>query len=218
MFDEPLENEGITLKKIIGWLAIIFIGSFILSIPFLSFSSNLSKYIHLIVSKSWSFICLYVIMRKEKLTIKDCFKNITIKNIIFSLSAVIILMILRNMLSDLLSRIPLITFVPIDIDDIDSAYDPSLFWFDILNSVILAPIFEEVLLRGIILDGLTKQHSNMYAIIVSSIVFALAHVFLPTKILALISGIILGICYIRTKSIFMCILIHSLYNFSNRFT
>ena len=215
MFDEPLENEGITLKKIIGWLAIIFIGSFILSIPFLSFSSNLSKYIHLIVSRSWSFICLYVIMRKEKLTIKDCFKNITIKNIIFSLSAVIISMILRNMLSDLLSRIPLIPFVPIDIDN---AYDPSLFWFDILNSVILAPIFEEVLFRGIILDGLTKQYSNMYAIIVSSIVFALVHVLLPTKILALILGIILGICYIRTKSIFMCILIHSLYNFSNRFT
>jgi membrane protease YdiL (CAAX protease family) len=58
----------------------------------------------------------------------------------------------------------------------------------------------------------------MYAIIVSSIVFALVHVLLPTKILALILGIILGICYIRTKSIFMCILIHSLYNFSNRFT
>lgn len=78
---------------------------------------------------------------------------------------------------------------------------------------ILAPVLEEILFRGILLRGMLQQGiSPAIAIILSSVLFGLAHMnpwqFLGAGIL----GAIFAYIYYRTKSLWMCIFLHSLNN------
>lgn len=45
----------------------------------------------------------------------------------------------------------------------------------ILGSLILAPVFEEIIFRGILLRGLLPRYSSMLSIVLSSLLFALIH-------------------------------------------
>ncbi|MGC8829550.1 MAG: CPBP family intramembrane glutamic endopeptidase [Verrucomicrobiia bacterium] len=78
--------------------------------------------------------------------------------------------------------------------------------------VIIAPIVEEIFLRGIILRGLLMNHSKTVALLVSSLLFGLLHLnpwmLLPTTLI----GIALGWVYIRTSSVPLCILCHAFNN------
>ncbi|EPY2276500.1 CPBP family intramembrane glutamic endopeptidase [Clostridium sporogenes] len=78
--------------------------------------------------------------------------------------------------------------------------------------VILAPIFEEIVYRGIILEGLLNKYKPITGIIVSSVIFALAHIYIPQIINATIFGILLGIIYYKTRSTVLCIVSHMLMN------
>lgn len=78
---------------------------------------------------------------------------------------------------------------------------------------ILAPVLEEILFRGILLRGMLHQGVNpLIAIILSSFLFGLAHMnpwqFLGAGML----GAIFAFIYYRTKSLWMCIFLHSLNN------
>ncbi len=79
-------------------------------------------------------------------------------------------------------------------------------------AVIVAPLCEEVLLRGVILRGLLTSMSPKKAIIWSAFFFALIH-FNPWQALpAFVIGLFLGWMYWKTKSIWPCIFIHFVNN------
>jgi membrane protease YdiL (CAAX protease family) len=88
---------------------------------------------------------------------------------------------------------------------------PSLATF--LALVIAAPILEELLFRGIMLDGLLKRYRPLTAILVSSIIFGLAHLNPWQFITAFVIGCFAGWVYFRTGSVGPCILIHATINF-----
>ncbi len=77
---------------------------------------------------------------------------------------------------------------------------------------LLAPIIEEILMRGYILGGLQNKYGILIVLLLSSFLFALLHFNFVQTISALICGLILGLLYIKTKSLFCCILAHFLYN------
>jgi membrane protease YdiL (CAAX protease family) len=85
-------------------------------------------------------------------------------------------------------------------------------WGEILRIVIIAPLVEELLFRGVIMNGFIRNYSKTGAIIYSALLFALFHLnpwqFPATFLL----GIILGFVRIRTKSVFACILGHATHN------
>lgn len=84
----------------------------------------------------------------------------------------------------------------------------------VLGSLILGPVFEEIIYRGIILKGLLASNSPKLAIIASSIIFAVSHG-KPIQILgALILGLFLGWIYYKTKSLGLTILLHFTANLS----
>ena len=83
---------------------------------------------------------------------------------------------------------------------------------------ILAPIIEEILMRGYLLNGLSSGYGNMVALFVSSLLFALLHFNMVQTLSALICGIVLGLLYLQTGSIFCCILTHAGYNFISYMT
>ena len=84
--------------------------------------------------------------------------------------------------------------------------------FEILSSVLLAPIFEESIFRGVLLRGLMTRYSKPISILISSIVFALIHI-QPAQILpALILGLLFGVIFVRTHSLIYTIILHSTAN------
>ncbi len=78
--------------------------------------------------------------------------------------------------------------------------------------VIAAPVLEEFIFRGVILDGLLKKHSPYRAIMVSSLLFAIVHLNPWQFVTAFIMGLFIGWVYYRTGSLSMAIIIHGANN------
>ena len=79
--------------------------------------------------------------------------------------------------------------------------------------VILAPIAEEILFRGIVFNMLSKHWSDVAAIIVSTVLFGLYHGNLMQAIYVLPIGLLLGYTAYKCKSVLPCIVIHMINNF-----
>jgi len=75
-----------------------------------------------------------------------------------------------------------------------------------------APLFEEIIFRGIILNDFKKVFPAWAAILVQAILFGFFHGNLIQGIYATILGIILGFIYYKYRSIWAVILLHFSYN------
>ncbi len=77
---------------------------------------------------------------------------------------------------------------------------------------VLAPIFEEVLFRGIVFYELRRITNITVANILQAVCFAVAHMVLFQSIFAGVVGFLFGIMYMRTKSIRVTMLSHIVFN------
>ena len=84
-----------------------------------------------------------------------------------------------------------------------------------LMSVILAPVFEECLFRGMLFPALLKQMRVLPAMVIMSGVFALVHLNMGAFTNLFILAMILHVAFVRTGSIRVAIVIHSLHNLDN---
>ncbi len=84
--------------------------------------------------------------------------------------------------------------------------------FSFITVVIAAPLFEELIFRGIILDGLLRRYSPVKSIIISSVLFGIVHLNPWQFIGALIFGLFSGWVYYRTGKLTLSILIHFVNN------
>lgn len=82
----------------------------------------------------------------------------------------------------------------------------------ILQVCILAPVAEEVLMRGVVLGGLGHTYGAVAALLVSSFLFALLHFNMVQTLSAFVCGLVLGLLYIKTDSILCCMIAHCGYN------
>jgi len=76
----------------------------------------------------------------------------------------------------------------------------------------IAPILEEVLMRGFLLDSLSTNYGKIVALLISAALFSILHFNIAQIVPSFICGIILGLLYFYTDSIFSCILAHIGYN------
>jgi membrane protease YdiL (CAAX protease family) len=79
---------------------------------------------------------------------------------------------------------------------------------------LIAPFVEEMLFRGVFLRAFLQQYSTLQAIIFSATIFAAAHLNLHQMPSAFIYGCFLGWLFVKTRSLWPCILAHSLINFT----
>lgn len=78
---------------------------------------------------------------------------------------------------------------------------------------ILAPILEEIIFRGIILRGMLQNGSSpVSAIIISALLFGIAHLNPWQFFGAGFLGAVFGFVYYRTKSLWLCMFLHALNN------
>ncbi|BBE31917.1 CAAX amino protease [Tepiditoga spiralis] len=85
--------------------------------------------------------------------------------------------------------------------------------YTIAQSLIISPILEEFIFRGIMINRFSLKWNVKKAVIISSIIFGLIHVNKINIITATIYGLIIGIVYVNTKSLKLPMLIHFFVNF-----
>ncbi len=105
-------------------------------------------------------------------------------------------------------KIPTLLFV---VNRLDSMTHHFSFLYYI-KMVILSPIFEEFIFRGIILEGFLTRYSSNKAIILSSLFFGLFHLNPAQIIYTFILGLFCGWYYVKTRNLLSCIIIHSINN------
>jgi uncharacterized protein len=79
-------------------------------------------------------------------------------------------------------------------------------------TVLIAPLTEEALFRGVILRGLLATDRRWLAITFSGVLFAAAHVNPLHLISTSVFGVVLGWFYVRTRSLGLCFAAHALSN------
>lgn len=88
------------------------------------------------------------------------------------------------------------------------------FQFDIFVYIatgLLAPILEEIVCRGIIVDILKEKHKNMFVVIISALIFYVIHGN-PLNIGAFLFGIFASLTVLKTKNIIPGMVVHLIYN------
>ena len=86
----------------------------------------------------------------------------------------------------------------------------------VLGVVLLAPVSEELVFRGVLLGALRRTRSDRFAVVVSAAVFAGVHLLDPNAVLAVpflfVTGIVLGKSVVATGRLGRAIAIHAGFN------
>ncbi|MCB2357995.1 CPBP family intramembrane glutamic endopeptidase [Clostridium estertheticum] len=112
-----------------------------------------------------------------------------------------------NSLIYLVDKIPMPTFISQAFGEM--SISPIIL---ILSIAVIAPIYEEVIFRGILLKGMANKMDPNLALIISALIFALVHMNIPQGINAFLLGLIIGAIYLSSNSIYLCIFAHFINN------
>lgn len=85
-------------------------------------------------------------------------------------------------------------------------------WLSFAAAVIVAPVVEELYFRGLILPVLMRRFGTLFAIFLTSLLFALLHFQPNVVIYTFILAIILAVVRLRLKSVIPSMLLHALNN------
>ena len=85
----------------------------------------------------------------------------------------------------------------------------------IISVCIVAPVFEEILFRGLVQKELSYVMPEICAVILQGVLFGMAHAVLAQSIFAAVYGIVLGLIYSRTKNISVVMCAHVFFNLSS---
>ncbi|KAL5727181.1 hypothetical protein ACHQM5_000405 [Ranunculus cassubicifolius] len=123
---------------------------------------------------------------------------------------------LVNRLSQVnLNLVPHLSSSPITTSSVEQsivARDPVAMALYAIVVAVCAPIWEEIVFRGFLLPSLTKYMPVWCSILVSSVMFALAH-FNAQRMLPLVFlGMVMGAVFTRSRNLFASIVLHSLWN------
>lgn len=120
----------------------------------------------------------------------------------FGLVLVILLFDFIQILFKLIGEIPIVT----------AEMSISHYVVTFITICILAPIWEELFFRGIVLRRLLMKWHAPASIVVSSIIFGLFHLNPSQVLYAGILGLLLGYAYLRTGNIFVPMVLHGVAN------
>lgn len=206
-------KDGISLGKGILWTAVWF--GFMLFYTALDVAVwrkaafNSGKYLNLLSIVLCTAGFLTLLIKKNNIKI-NLFAHISFRGILLAAGcAVLFYFILDKGLDPLFAKI-----FPESEESYQQAIrflrqSPVVGFFQVC---VLAPFIEEILMRGFLLGGLSVNYGKGAALFVSAFVFALLHFNMVQTLSAFVCGLVLGLLYLHTGSVFCCILAHSGYN------
>lgn len=162
-------------------------------------------------------IIVYV-TRKYKLNIYSDFRQCNPKNTILLVALVILIYFVIVPLVNLETYSKLIRTGYLSYNWFDSNLLSNRNLILFLNIVLIAPVLEEIIFRGIVLKLFLRKYSAINAIVLSSLIFSVSH-FKPIGFLYLfVYGLLFGYAYIKTNSLIISIFCHSMINFLSQIT
>lgn len=176
-----------------------------------NFNTSLLKNAFLITAAA-AIMCfgIYVLMfrKKETTLFQRCsFKKISFKNSSLIMFCSLGLALLSGSLVNLfISKFPSYMETSAAIESNATSI------LGIVSVVLIIPIFEEVLFRGLIYNELKTHLNIIIAIILQSIIFAVSHGNMLQGIYTFIMGVVLALVYNKTGSIVAPMLFHITYN------
>ena len=81
-----------------------------------------------------------------------------------------------------------------------------------IATLLLAPVFEELLYREHVQSLVQKHHGNVAAVLASSVLFAVAHFEAWSVLNAFLTGLALGAVRLVTGSVALCVALHAGFN------
>lgn len=130
-----------------------------------------------------------------------------------SLSLIIPLGIFFNLfITHLLAVLPIPEHLMQDYAEASSYLDGEVTLAMILATVIMAPVLEEVLFRGLVFKSLLRGMPLIPALILQAFIFGLMHGQIIWVCYATVIGIVLGVIKTRYGSLYPCILFHFVFN------
>ncbi len=85
-------------------------------------------------------------------------------------------------------------------------------WQALLLTVVMAPIAEEFLCRGILLDAARAKGGAAYGLLFSAVFFGVIHFYPAAVVNAFVMGLVLGFIYIRSNSLYIVVILHAFNN------
>ena len=193
---------------ITGLIILTYLFNYPLSLIFGKFMDrDVLNFIFYVLSVGIVFLIVYSI-RKRKTNVTSINFEIGKNKRIIPLVIIAIIALNFGVMLPIISLIPMPEIVQNVFDNLTGQY--GLFFF--LLVVVAAPVLEELIFRGIMLDGLLKKYSPIKAILISSILFGLVHLNPWQFITALSFGIFSGWIYYKTKNVSFSIIIHAANN------
>lgn len=195
-------SQGISITQCFGIIGIMLIASLLIA-PVQNHLLTISP-----DNKSWILLFSYVLqfsitliisMKWQKFNHFDTAK-IPLKIYPLSLLFVIPIMIVSE---------SIVTLIPMP--DIIAKVFASAVPFDLIGYTMVglaAPIFEELIFRGLILTLLLRRYTPQKAIIWSAILFGVAHLNPWQFIAAALIGYAIGFIFWKTRNLLICIFIH----------
>ncbi|WP_018250198.1 CPBP family intramembrane glutamic endopeptidase [Orenia marismortui] len=93
-----------------------------------------------------------------------------------------------------------------------SSQNQLLFFLHSILIILVAPLTEEIFFRGFIYPYCKVKLGKAKGIFLSGLIFGLAHSSIWLLVPTFLGGVILALIYERTKSLYSCIIAHSIWN------
>ena len=171
-------------------------------------SKSIATLIYYICSLTTPFVIFHFLKKKEEGAVNYGFKPKSFLVII--LLTIVTLVLQWGVTSPIAELIPMPEFIRELLEELAKELNDV---YGLLTVAVAAPILEELLFRGIILDGLLKRRSVISSILISSFLFAIVHLNPWQFTAAMIIGSFSGWVYYRTRNLIYSIIIHFVNNF-----
>lgn len=207
-------NSGISIGKgilwVLVWFGFMFIYTALDIVIWRKIAPNYSRILN-IITVALSMVVFFVLLERKENFKLNLLANVSIQGMVIAICCSILFYFLLDKGLDPIFE----SIFPMSKENyqqtIQSIISSPI--VSLIDFCIFAPILEEFLMRGFILNGLSVNYGIIVALLISSILFALLHFNIAQIIPSFICGIILGLIYLYTGSILSCIFAHMGYNF-----
>lgn len=163
----------------------------------------LFKYWHLVL---WPIVIIFIVSGAKlwKINLLEKFGNLTFKKFILTFIAtylfqfIIFLFFVSNEFS----------WKNISI----SINSGQALTFNVISSLVLAPLLEELLFRGVIQEYLYRKNGFILSVLITSLLFSIHHLTISQLVYTFLAGLYYGVLYYKTRSLTYCMIAHSFYN------
>ncbi len=202
-------SVGKALAWIFGYFLVVILYTALNNLVWRKIATSYSEWLNLVTMVVFAIVFLYRLTSKTTYRIR-LFENFSAKWFVISvLCSILFYLLLDKGLDPMLERL-----FPAS----QEAYQNSIKRLShslvttFIQVCFFAPMIEELLIRDFLLGGLKNKYGAFVALVISSCLFALMHFNMVQTLSALVGGLILGLLYLKTRSILCCILVHFGYN------